>query len=84
MARDLTRALRHLYLDKPNRLEIIAMVSINNIGEGQAPEDIIQERKDMKELVKGHSLYYDRGMLQTLPSGYQVLTLSTGLTELKP
>ena len=57
--RDLTRALRHLYLDKPNRLEIIAMVSINNIGEGQAPEDIIQEMKDMKELVKGHSLYYD-------------------------
>ena len=57
--RDLTRALRHLYLDKPNRLEIIAMVAINNIGEGQAPEAIIEEMRDMKEMVKGHSLYYD-------------------------
>ena len=56
--RDLTRALRHLYLDKPNRLEIVAMVSINNIGEGQSPEQIIQEMKDMKELVKEHSIYY--------------------------
>ena len=57
--RDLTRALRHLYLDKPNRLEIIAIVAINNIGEGQAPEAIIEEMRDMKEMVKGHSLYYD-------------------------
>ena len=57
--RDLTRALRHLYLDKPNRLEIVAMVSINNIGEGQSPDQIIQEMKDMKELVKGHSIYYE-------------------------
>ena len=51
-------ALRHLYLNKPNRLEIIAMVAINNIGEGQSPEDIIREMKDMKEMVDGHSLLY--------------------------
>ena len=56
--RDLTRTLRHLYLDKPNRLEI-AMVAINSIGEGQAPEAIIKEMREMKEMVKGHSLYYD-------------------------
>ena len=35
------------------------MVAINNIGEGQAPEAIIEEMRDMKEMVKGHSLYYD-------------------------
>ena len=53
--RDLTRALRFLYLSQPHRLEIIAMVSINNIGEGQEPEMIIQEMKFMKELVSDHS-----------------------------
>ena len=53
--RDLTRALRHLYLINPNRLEIIAMVAINNIGEGQEPEKIISEMQDMKDLVAGHS-----------------------------
>ena len=57
--RDLTRALQQIYLSKPHRLEIIAMVSINNIGEGQTPEKIIQEMKNMKELVKGHSIYYE-------------------------
>lgn len=56
--RDLTRALQHMYLSKPHRLEIIAMVSINNIGEGQEPERIIKEMQDMKEMVEGHSQYY--------------------------
>ena len=53
--RDLTRALRHLYLTKPNRLEIIAMVAINNIGEGQEPDEIVSEMKQMKDLVADHS-----------------------------
>ena len=53
--RDLTRALRFLYLSQPHRLEIIAMVSINNIGEGQEPQMIIQEMNFMKELVSDHS-----------------------------
>ena len=51
-------AVRHLYLNKPHRLEIIAMVAINNIVEVQSPEDIIREMKDMKEMVDGHSLLY--------------------------
>jgi hypothetical protein len=35
---DLTRALDKLYLpDKPNCLEIIAVCSINNIGDDYAP-----------------------------------------------
>ena len=53
--RDLTRALNQIYLTQPHRLEIIAMVAINNIGEGQEPKKIIQEMKHMKEMVEGHS-----------------------------
>ena len=54
--RDLTRVLDKLYLhDKPNRVEVIAVCSINNIGDGQTPEDIIAEMKEMKELVAEHS-----------------------------
>ena len=54
--RDLTRVLDRMYLcDKPNRLEVILVCSINNIGDGQAPEDIIEEMQEMKELVEDHS-----------------------------
>ena len=57
--RDLTRVLDRMYLcDKPNRLEVILVCSINNIGDGQAPEDIIEEMKEMKELVEEHSKLY--------------------------
>ena len=58
--RDITRALDMMYLrDKPNRLEIIAVVSINNIGDGQSPDSIIQEMTDMKALVAEHSTLYN-------------------------
>ena len=54
--RDITRALDKMYLrDKPNRLEIITIVSTNNTGDGQSPESIIQEMRDMKALVAEHS-----------------------------
>ena len=57
--RDLTRVLDRMYLcDKPNRLEVILVCSINNIGDGQAPEDIIEEMQEMKELVEEHSKLY--------------------------
>ena len=57
--RDITRALDKMYLrDKPNRLEIIAIVSINNIGDGQTPDSIIQEMMDMKALVAEHSAMF--------------------------
>lgn len=57
--RDLTRVLDRMYLcDKPNRLEVILVCSINNIGDGQAPEDIIEEMEEMKELVAEHSKLY--------------------------
>ena len=32
--------------------------SINNIGDEQAPEDIIEEMKEVKELVEDHSKLY--------------------------
>jgi hypothetical protein len=57
--RDLTRALDKLYLrDKPNRLEIIAVCSINNIGDGQSPDQIIAEMQEMKDLLSEHSKDY--------------------------
>ena len=57
--RDLTRALDKLYLrDKPNRLEIIAVCSINNIGDRQSPDQIISEMQEMKDLLSEHSRAY--------------------------
>ena len=57
--RDLTRVLDRLYLrDKPNRLDIVAVCTINNIGEGQPPEDIIAEMQEMKNLLAEHSRLY--------------------------
>ena len=54
--RDLTRALDRLYLSKlPNRLEIIAVCTINNIGDGQPPEEIVADMMKMKALVAEHS-----------------------------
>ena len=56
--RDLTRALKANYLYLPQRLEIIVVAGLNNIGEGQVPEKIVEEMQDMKEAVKQHSLTY--------------------------
>ena len=54
--RNLTRVLYRMYLcDKRKRLEIITVCSMNNIGDGQDPEEIIEEMKEMKELVEEHS-----------------------------
>ena len=57
--RDLTRALDRLYLRNiPNRLEIIAVCTINNIGDGQPTEEIVAEMKVMKDLVAEHSTIF--------------------------
>jgi hypothetical protein len=55
---DMTRALDKLYLDKPNRLEIITVVSINNIGDGQSANSIMKDFSYMKQLVAEHSELY--------------------------
>ena len=55
---DMTRALDKLYLDKPNRLEIIVVATINNIGDGQSADSIMEDIKYMKRLVAEHSELY--------------------------
>ena len=54
--RDLTTALKASFLFLPQRLEIIVVAGLNNIGEGQPPEEIVKEMLDMKEMVRQHSM----------------------------
>ena len=56
--RDLTRALIMSYLRYPERLEIITVAGINNIGESQSSEDILEEIRELKEAVKAHSVLH--------------------------
>ena len=53
--RDLTRALIMLYLKHPERLEIILIAGLNNIGDNQPAEDIIEEIRELKQTVQAHS-----------------------------
>ena len=53
--RDLTRALFMMYLKHPERLEIILIAGLNNIGQGQSVPDIIDKIIELKEAVKAHS-----------------------------
>ena len=53
--RDLTRALEKNLLYLSNRLEIVVIAGINNVGEGQHPDLIVEEMRHMKEVVKQHS-----------------------------
>ena len=54
--RDLTRALMMQYLKYPERLEIILIAGLNNVGEGQSAPDILDELCELKETVKAHSM----------------------------
>ena len=53
--RDMTRALIMLYLRYPERLEIILIAGLNNVGEGQSAEEILEEIKELKDAVQAHS-----------------------------
>ena len=53
--RDMTRALIKLYLRYPERLEIVLIAGLNNIGESQSAGEIIEELKELKETVEAHS-----------------------------
>ena len=55
---DLTRDLDKLYLDKPNRLKIITVVSFNNIGDGKFANSIMKDFAYMNQLVAEHSVQY--------------------------
>ena len=53
--RDLTRALMMLYLGNPERLEIIIIAGLNNIGDSQPVPDILDEIEELKQAVEAHS-----------------------------
>ena len=53
--RDMTRALIKNYLHLLNRLEVIVIAGINNIGAGERAEDIIKEMEVFKQVVADHS-----------------------------
>ena len=54
--RDLTRALVKNVLKYSNRLEIIVIAGINNVGKNDDVNSIVEEFRELKELVKDHSL----------------------------
>ena len=53
--RDMTRALIKNYLHLPNRLEVIVIAGINNIGAGERADDIIKEMEVFKQVVADHN-----------------------------
>ena len=57
--RDLTRALMMLYLVKPERLEIIVIAGLNNIGDGQPVPEILDEIHELRMSVQAHTNMYE-------------------------
>ena len=53
--RDMTRALDRNYLHLPNRLEVIVVAGINNIGAGDKAEQIMEEILELKNVLRVHS-----------------------------
>ena len=53
--RDLTRALIMQFLKYPERLEIIVIVGLNNLGDSQPVPDILKELCELKQVVQAHS-----------------------------
>ena len=51
----MTTALRKNYLHMPNRLEILVIAGINNIGAGEKADNILGEMEELKQVVKEHS-----------------------------
>ena len=57
--RDLTGALMMLYLVKPERLEIIVIAGLNNIGDGQPVPEILDEIHELRMSVQAHTNMYE-------------------------
>ena len=53
--RDLTRALIKQYLQYPERLEIVLLAGLNNIGDSQPVPEILDEMCELRDVVKAHS-----------------------------
>ena len=54
--RDMTRAWIKNYMHIPNRMEIVVVAGLNNIGGGENAENILEEMREFKEMVKQHSI----------------------------
>lgn len=64
--RDLLVVLKALYLAYPQRMDIVVACGLNNIGEGQAVPDIIDEVWELKNMVEAHSLSYKHQKKNTI------------------
>ena len=69
--RNLTKALIKLYLVHPERLEVILIAGLNNIGEGQTAKEVMEEIAELRLAVKAHSVMNGH----TTPSVLSVSTL---------
>ena len=54
--KDMTRAFIKNYQHMPNKMEIVVVVGINNIGAGDPPDQIVRDMDELKQLVKEHSI----------------------------
>ena len=50
----MTRALIMNYIHMPNRMEVLVVAGINNIGAGEKAEQILEEKKELKNAVRNH------------------------------
>ena len=53
--RDMGRAFDKNYKHMPNRMEIVVVAGLNNIGAGETAEQIIAEMEELKQMVGEHS-----------------------------
>ena len=64
--RDLTRALIMLYLIYPERLEIILIAGLNNVGDCQSAKEIMDELTELRLTVKAHTEMHSHAQPSTL------------------
>ena len=57
--RDLTRALIMLYLIHPERLEVIVVAGLNNIGDSQSSKEIMDELTELRLTIQAHTVMND-------------------------
>ena len=69
--RDLTRAIMMLYLKHPQRLEILLIAGVNNIGDGQPVPGILEEIDELIQAVQTHSTFHNH----TIPGVVSVSTV---------
>ena len=53
--RDMIRAFNKNYKHMPNRMEIVVVAGLNNIGAGETADQIITEMEELKQVVSEHS-----------------------------